>query len=157
MARRKSKRKVTARHYAIALAVFFAVLFVGMGMVFTGNYTAKKSEHIGIDIAAVSATFPETLGNTFFVGSITLANYGTLSASSVKYNILVTQAASGGLVWQYDARANLAADETKVFELPAFDVTPGTYHIKLIADSAYDFNEADESNNVYESDFAVSR
>jgi len=75
----------------------------------------------------------------------------------VKYNLLITQAATGAMVWQYEDRISLQAGETHTFELPSFDIAPGTYRAKLRVDSAYDYNEQNELNNVHEVEFTVTR
>ncbi len=142
--------------YIAVLAVFVVIAIVGSGML-TGAYvTQSPTQHL-VDLAAVDANFPGKLvDKTNYVGSITLANYGTVSASNVKYNVLVTNADNGGLTSQNDGRVTLAIGETRTMELPSFDITPGRYNVKVFVDSAYDFNEADELNNVFEDTFTVT-
>ena len=158
MASKKVKKTFTVAHpYIAALAVFIVVAVVGSGIVMTGAYVTQSPTQHPVDIAMVDVSFPEKLTDkTHYIGSITLANYGTVSVSSVKYNVLVTDANSGSLTWQNEGRATLMVDETKIVELPTFDIAPGRYHVKATADSAYDFNEADELNNVFEDTFTVT-
>jgi hypothetical protein len=158
MARRNVKQSFTVAHpYIAALAVFIVIVAVGSGVIMTGAYVTSSPTQHPVDIAMVDASFPEKLTDkTHYIGSITLANYGTVSASSVKYNVLVTNADSGGLTWQNEGRVALMVGETKTIELPTFDIVPGRYHVKATADSAYDFNEADELNNVFEDTFTVT-
>ncbi len=158
MVRRRTKQSFTVAHpHIAAIAIFIVVATVGSGIVLTtGAYVTSAPTQHPVDIAAVDASFPEKVNQVSYVGSVTLANYGSVSATSVQYKILVTDAVSGGMVWQYANRETLLAGDMRTFELPHFDVRAGTYRVTVLADSAYDFNEADELNNSFEDIFTVT-
>ncbi len=156
MARRKVKQKFTVAHpHIAALAVFIVIAAVGVGVVTTGAYVTQNPTQHPVDVVAVDASFPEKVNPASYVGSVTLANHGTVSASNVQYRVLITDAANGGLTWQNEGRATLMIGDSRTIELPHFDIRAGTYKVKFFVDSAYDFNEGDESNNLFEGTFTV--
>lgn len=147
----------THETFAAVLAVVLVIGVAGSGLL-SGAATASP-----LDFSIKEVQFPASLmKNTPFVAKATFSNSGTISAGQVTYDLRV---------WKDDAirgRTEVfrsVQQDSKVLAMPAsseivwslvpIDLKNGTYVFYLKIDSEGQFDETDETNNVYETTITV--
>ena len=144
----------TYERLAAVLAVVLVVGVAGSGL-FSGAATVTSP----LDFSIKDVQFPDPLmKNNPFRAKATISNSGTISAGIVTYDLRVFDDNSprGGRVEVFGSKqfeskvTSLPANSDTVWSLVPVDLTNGTYTFYLKIDSEGQFDETDETNNVYE-------
>src|SRR3989344_515394 len=98
------------------------------------------------------------------IATAAISNKGVVTATSFTYMYELFRAGQVNTVYKYTNEYNdfpsktkivLAAGEVKQVAMPAVSLGAGEYRVKLSLDFRERFNEADETNNIYETTLTV--
>ena len=142
--------------YERLAAVLVVVLVIGIAG--SGLFSGAASVTSPLDFSIKEVQFPDKLvKNSPFRPKATFSNSGTISAGQVTYDLRVWKddAVRGRTEIFRSVQADskvpaLAVESNTVWELVPVDLANGTYAFYLKIDSEGQFDETDETNNVYE-------
>ncbi len=148
----------TYERLAAVLAVVLVVGIAGSGL-FSGAATVTSP----LDFSIKDVQFPTNLvKNNPFEAKAVILNTGTISATQITYDLRVWKDDAGrGRTEVFRSRQfeskvlTLPAGSDTVWTLVPVDLTNGTYAFYLKIDSEGQFDETDETNNVYETTLTI--
>ena len=132
------------------IAVLVVLASFGLGNYNTGNATAAV-----FDFSVKSISMPTVSAGWPIEGTAIIHNAGSVSASFVPYRFEVLGEANS-VVFSTTSKATLFASKDNSAALPRIGGLPsGKYKARITLDFAQEFDEIDENNNVFVSEFAV--
>jgi len=137
---------------AIAAVLLVFAIF-GAGLASTGGATANTKDFYIKDI-----TLPSKIANfDSFVPIGTFANTGTYTLSAVNYKYTIKDAKGNDIIRNRDTSdaVDLPAGESTHELAEVGLIRSGTYTFALEIDSQKEYDESDESNNVFIAAFTV--
>ncbi len=135
----------------VLIAALVVLASFGLGYYNTGSATAAV-----FDFSVTSASFPTVSAGWPIQGTAVIHNSGSVSASFVPYRFEILGEANS-VVFSMTDKATLFAGKDNSATLPRIGGLPaGKYTARITLDFAQEFDETDESNNVFKSEFVVS-
>ncbi len=135
-----------------ALAVIVVIVAAGLPIL-TGNAAVNY-----YDFAVTDLTYPDLSLGYVRAATVTIDNYGTTSATYVRYNYEIWDSTNAILKYSKQDYVSVipASGSTVVVTPGETGLKAGTYTVKFWIDSDKRFDEPDEENNFYTTPLVVN-